>query len=141
MLLGGYCTQQHRGFLVRVDNREANTLLPLVQLNIAAGSVIHSDSWASYRQVANIPVHPPYTHGTVNHSQNFVDPVTGVHTNAVEGFWSRAKDRLKQYHGVPDSTLDSHLDEFLWREIHGKEGGMATLDNMLQHLAQWRPLP
>ena len=32
-----------------------------------------------------------YIHGTVNHFQNFMDPVTGVHMNLIEGTWTHAK--------------------------------------------------
>ena len=26
-------------------------------------------------------------HGTVNHKEHFVDPVSGIHTQRVEGWW------------------------------------------------------
>ncbi|KAG2196834.1 hypothetical protein INT46_001751 [Mucor plumbeus] len=32
-----------------------------------------------------------YKHMTVNHSKNFKDPVTGVHTNTIEGRWNGLK--------------------------------------------------
>ncbi len=140
-VFGGYCKDQGIGFFEYVERRDAATLLPLIRKYVHPGSIICSDLWASYQQVANIPVNPPYQHGTVNHSQNFVDPVTGVHTNAVEAYWSRMKARLKEYHGVPASTLASHLDEFMWMDLHGKSGGRQTMETLLLHLSQWRPVP
>ena len=42
------------GFLVLVDDRYAATLLPLIQQFIAPGSIIHSDEWAAYRNIARM---------------------------------------------------------------------------------------
>lgn len=42
-VFGGYCPQTKEGFLEIVPNRTAATLLPLIQDNIEAGSIIHSD--------------------------------------------------------------------------------------------------
>ncbi|QQP51863.1 Putative LOC101846883, partial [Caligus rogercresseyi] len=67
-----------------------------------------------------MPVHPRYEHEVVNHSRNFVDPLTGAHTNNVECFWKNAKQRLKSMAGVHDTMLSGHLNEFLWRERWGK---------------------
>lgn len=60
-----------------VPNRRARTLLPLIQDNIAANSTIHSVAWAAYGDIEYIP-NRNYTHLVVNHTHNFVDPVTGA---------------------------------------------------------------
>ena len=82
-IFDGYCRTSGKGFLQFVEDRTAQTLLPLVQQYIEPGSVIMSDEWAAYRQISSINVHPPYVHQTVNHSRNFVDPVTGACTNNI----------------------------------------------------------
>lgn len=61
-----------------VPQRDAATLLPIIQHHIPAGSTIVSDQWRAYAQLANMNYH----HLTVNHSMNFVDPRTGMY-NAV----------------------------------------------------------
>ena len=80
-VLGGYEQARRRGFLVRVDRRDAATLLPIIQQWVAPGSIIWTDMWAAYKynQLPNMA----YQHGTVNHTLRFVDPITGVMTNRV----------------------------------------------------------
>ena len=56
------------------------------------------------------------THATVNHSLEFVNPVTGVHTQHVESYWNRVKMKFKRMKGVHDTMLSSYLDEYMWRE-------------------------
>ena len=137
-IFGGICPEQNnRAFLQIVEARDRDTLFPIIQTCIAPGSHIISDGWAAYRRIPRIPLHPPYTHDTVNHSQNFVDPVTGVHTQSIESYWNRMKIKLKSMLGCKRSVLDSYLDEFMWLELYGKEGGIKTMDNILTHMADW----
>jgi len=44
-------------------------------------SIIHSDEWAAYRCLKD----NGYIHNTVNHQQNYVDPLTKVHTQSMVG--------------------------------------------------------
>ena len=68
-----------RGFYKVVRNRDRATIVPIIQQVLQPGSTVHSDDWRAYH---NLPVHAPNvaTHNVVNHSVNFVDPVTGAHT-------------------------------------------------------------
>lgn len=57
-----------------------------------------------------------YTHHCVNHSVNFVDPLTGAHTNRIEGVWEvKIKARIKSERGMKKTVLPGILDECLWR--------------------------
>lgn len=63
-----------------VERRDRATLIPITQREREPGSVIHSDEWASYRCLNSLG----FVHDTVNHQENFVDPVSGAHTQGVE---------------------------------------------------------
>ena len=56
-----------------------------------------------------------YSHRTVCHERNFVDPVTGVHTNSVEGMWSRAKAKVKAMHGTSRGLILEYMAEFMYK--------------------------
>uniref|UniRef100_A0A915D168 Transposase n=1 Tax=Ditylenchus dipsaci TaxID=166011 RepID=A0A915D168_9BILA len=55
------------------------------------------------------------SHLTVNHKQNFADPVTGAHTNIVERMWRSSKKRSKDQSGTARQHLEAYLVEFWWR--------------------------
>ena len=99
-------------FLIYVDHRNAETLLPIIREKIAPGTTIVSDFWAAYNTISNLG----YNHLTVNHSINFVDPVTFANTQRVENMWMRAKRRNKRECGTRKELLESYLIEFMWRE-------------------------
>ena len=106
------------GLLRMVPNRTRTTLLPIIQAHTRPGTIIHSDDYATYRnavgQLPNVAMHQ-----VVNHSLNFVDPITGVHTQHVESYWNRVKRKFKQMMGVDRDQMPSYLDEFMWQERYG----------------------
>uniref|UniRef100_A0A5S6QZR0 GIY-YIG domain-containing protein n=1 Tax=Trichuris muris TaxID=70415 RepID=A0A5S6QZR0_TRIMR len=52
---------------------------------------------------------------STTHSINFVDRVSGAHTQTVESLWSHAKQGNKARRGTHRSKVDSYLCEFVWR--------------------------
>ena len=71
-----------RALTFRVPDRTRETLVTrLVQEFIQPGTVILSDKFSPYFNLNDIG----YTHLMANHSENFVDPYTGAHTNTIEG--------------------------------------------------------
>lgn len=101
-----------------VAKRDAATLIPIIQANVAPGSVIHSDEWAAYRSLSQLG----YIHETVNHQHNFVDPATGAHTQLIERSWLDAKMKiLRRQRGVPGQHLQSHLDYYCWWRMRKNE--------------------
>ena len=109
-VLGGICRETGDCFLIPVANRSEETLLPLIQKYVAAGSIIYTDQWAAYNRLSQVG----FQHGTVNHSLNFVDPETGVHTNKIESTWWAVKRSLPPTH-TRKANLVNHFGEYIWR--------------------------
>lgn len=125
------------GLMVLVPSRDAATLLPIIQQHVRPGTVVWSDEWAAYRRVQQLP--PVSQHSTVNHSVEFVNPSTGVHTQNIESYWNRVKTKFKRMKGVQNTMLSSYIDEFMWRERHGKSDSVA-LRNLCRDIALHYPV-
>lgn len=69
--------------------RNSNSLLPLINRFIHKEAIIHSDMWKVYYKLKNT-----YKHFMVNHSKTFVDKLTGIHTNTIEGNWRSLKESI-----------------------------------------------
>ena len=103
--------EEKKGFLIPVPQRDAATLIPIIQQWILPGTIIHSDMWAAYNQLIN----PGFNHQTLNHTYHFVDPQTGAHTNLVEAMWMRAKNTFKAHHGaINREMIPDYMAEFMW---------------------------
>ena len=111
------------GLIQLVQDRSAASLLPIIKQFILPGTEIHSDKWAAYWGIVDIPINPPYTHKTVNHKLHFVDPTSGTHTNNVECYWGNIKQKFKLLKGCTRDTTPSHLDEHMIWERYGKTPG------------------
>jgi transposase-like protein len=112
-ILGGVeRTPERRVFLVEVPDRKAETLLYILSRYIREGSIIYTDCFSSYSGL-----HELFEHHTVNHSENFVDPETGCHTNTIEGTWCGIKMKIAPRNRVHD-LIDLHLAEFQWRRAN-----------------------
>ena len=58
-----------------------------------------------------------YFHTAVNHKNTFKCPITGEHTNTIEGLWGLAKQKSKSMKGINKKYLQDYLDEFSFRRI------------------------
>jgi len=92
-----------RVYMKHVENRKAETLIPIIQNNVQQGSAIISDQWKPYYKIP----FPEYFHFTVNHSKNFVDPLTNEHTQRAESYWNVCKDDLSIKHIRDRSQYES----------------------------------
>ena len=74
------------------------------------------------------------THRVVVHAANFLDPVTGVHTQEVEPAWSRLKCKVKMRKGVRNYDLQSFLNDHIWRDWRG---GADVFDNIIPVISRY----
>ena len=141
MWVFGMCDTSHSpalGYMELVPDRTAATLLPIIQSHVAPGTIIHSDQGSMYNRVSTLL--GVASHGTVNHSIEFVNSTTGVHTQNIESYWNRTKTKLKRMKGCHASELASYLDEFMWKERYGQSRRVA-FNNILQDISAQYPLP
>lgn len=130
-VFGGICRETSKCFLVSVPDRSEATLVPLINKYVAPGTTIISDEWRGY-----INLKQNYDHYTVNHSKNFVDPVTQAHTQHVESMWAKAKLRNKRQWGTHRQMLDSYLSEFIWRQRYRNAD---KFEKIIENIAEFMP--
>jgi hypothetical protein len=81
-----------------------------------------TDFWRGYLGLEELG----YTQLRVNHSEAFVDPVSGACTNTIEGTWSGLKRKIP----IRNRTVncDDNLWEFIWRRRHSFDLWVGFLD-------------
>ena len=109
--------------LYPVDNRDAATLIPLIQKHVAVGTRIFSDNWAAYFKLNELG----YEHFTVTHKTTFRQVYKNIdtgeyvtcNTNRIEGAWKISKDHFRKINGTNTKLFEQHLAEIVWRNhIH-----------------------
>ena len=73
--------------LKKWDRLALNTLITKY---VAKGSIIHTNKLKGYSGLTSLW----YKHYTVNHSKNFKDLETGIHTNTIEESWRAIKRKI-----------------------------------------------
>ncbi|CAC5422633.1 unnamed protein product [Mytilus coruscus] len=112
-------------YMELVPKRNKETLLPIIQRIVKPGSIVYSDQWRAYNKIQD---ELNLEHAVVNHSLNFVDSETGVHTQTIESYWAKAKYKVKEMNGVSSDALPSYLDERMWRDRWARTGEDAFMN-------------
>jgi transposase-like protein len=124
-VLGGVeRTVERRVFLTPVPDRSAKTILEVLSKHILPGSIVYTDMWKGYDGIYEAF---GLEHLVVNHSVEFVNKETGVHTNTIEGTWAGIKLRIPLRNRVLEGMTD-HLFEFIWRRCHKNDLWAAFLN-------------
>lgn len=104
-------TPERRMFALKVEDRTATTLNDIIEAYVEPGSIVFTDGWAGYRHEDLDALQ--IAHGVVNHSENFVDHETGIHTNTIEGTWSGIKQHVPKRKRTKE-FVEGHLMRFIW---------------------------
>ena len=78
--------------------------------HILPGTCVMSDMWKAYNCLKD----ESYTHLTVNHSLNFLDPDTGARTQRLENTCWGVKQSMS-HAGTSKDLFENYLQEWLWR--------------------------
>jgi transposase-like protein len=100
-----------------VSDRTANSVVPEIVQNVAAGSNVYTDDLQSYRELV-----AEYAHEVIDHTEAYVKG--RIHTNGIENFWSLFKRALKgTYVSVEPFHLQAYADEqaFRFNKRSGKD--------------------
>jgi len=126
-------TEARKFFVIKVPDRTRITLEELILTHIKAGSIIHSDCWASYNELNlfEFENNLRYHHLTVNHSVEFVTDA-GVNTNTIEGTWSALK-RV-----VPKKCDNIDLNECLLEHVWRRKNHKNLWDQLITAIAKIR---
>ena len=104
---------QRSVFFTTVEDRTADTLVNIIKQHIKPGTTIISDCWRAYSSLNS----EGFTHLTVNHSVNFVDPDSGAHTNTIESTWRALKKSLPK-NGTQKTLYDSYFSQYCIRKLY-----------------------
>ena len=90
--------------------RDKATLLPIIQKFIRPGSIIYSDGWGAYNCLSEYG----YTHDTVIHKTNYVNPDNNVvHTQTIERMWKDLKEWISRP-GMRPMYLQQYISRWLF---------------------------
>ena len=104
------CTEKYAMCLV--PNKKSNNVLPLIESTCKDKTILYTDKWKWYNRV-NSFLCALFT-GTVNRSENFINPQDGTHTQAIESLWSKFKKQIKNTNGIAGDKLESLLFELMY---------------------------
>ena len=111
-----------------VPNASKATLQAIIRGKVDPNRIIHTDGWRGYDGLVDIGL---AKHFRVNHGNN--EFVRGAnHVNGIESFWSFAKHRLAQFHGIRKDKFALHLKETEFRFNHRHQDLYKALLQLLR---------
>jgi hypothetical protein len=102
-------------FATIVDKRDAVTLNSEMVKYIRPGSIVAVDCWKGYKPWDFI--RSGWEYQSVNHEEHWVDPVTGVTTNSIEGNWRGFKTTAPRT-AFSKARITPYLLFHVWKRKH-----------------------
>ncbi|KAJ8932577.1 hypothetical protein NQ314_014568 [Rhamnusium bicolor] len=122
-VFGGIERGSRKFFMVAVEDRSSETLLSIIREKIRPNTTIHTDGWKSYDCLDE----NSYSHLTVNHSVNFVDPHTGTHTQNVERMWLEVRKLVPRFGRKKNTLRGIFVGVFIYYETQGSQDKVPCL--------------
>lgn len=116
-----------RGYVELVPNRTADTLLAIISRVVRPATIIHTDEWRGYNGINLFG----YEHHRICHKYNFVDPVSGIHTQHVESYNNKLKRVIKEQIGVKRENHDTFLKVFMFMD-NNKDRRIEAIFDLLK---------
>ena len=133
-VLGFVERRSGRCCMFNVPNRRRDTLVPFIKKFVTEYTHCVTDCWGAYLVLGD----SGYYHTAVNHKITFKCPITGEHTNTIEGLWALVKQKSKAMKGINKKYLQDYLDEFAFRRIFAKSS-FTLMGEMLYAIGKyWR---
>lgn len=105
-------------FIIPTIRRNKVAMKEIIDSHILPGTNIVTDEWKAYKAAIkelNIENGIIFSHDRINHTYFFVDPRDPrIHTQTIEGFFSRSKYYLRKKNGINKNEQYLYLLEFLW---------------------------
>ena len=127
-IIGGIIPETKEFFCQRVPDRTSNTLRRVIEKNVKFGTIIVTDCWSGYNFLNN--PNSGYFHLTVNHTYNFIDPITLCNTQSIERQWLELKTFARKHRGIARNHLDSYIFEYIWRKTAKRLGKLNFYDGL-----------
>ncbi len=104
-----------------VTNVKAKTLLAGTIKKAKKGSIVYADKSKGYDSL----MFRGYRHLSAGHSKTFGKG--GMYINGTESFWSFAKERMAEHHGVGSERFLLYIKEMEWRYSNRDEDTFSLL--------------
>ncbi|KCZ74712.1 hypothetical protein H311_04320, partial [Anncaliia algerae PRA109] len=109
-----------------VLKRDKETLENIIKEYVYEGTTIVTDCWGGYINLESLG----YYHFQVNHTINFIDPLTGANTQAIENRWSVIKRKFRARYIKSNSDLSLAFSEFLFKTYHKNNAFDVIMRNL-----------
>ncbi|KAG0423585.1 hypothetical protein DMUE_6138 [Dictyocoela muelleri] len=99
----------NRAFACTIPNKNAETIVPIIERLVIPGSIIWTDEHRAYGSLNDI-----FRHSTVCHKYEFINRIDGTNTQAVESFNNALKLEIKRQKGVKTYKREDFIRVFLF---------------------------